>query len=392
LLPDDLRDAQRANASRASIRAFLRLLQGAHPDEASRAQFQRRAAERAAEGVPLPVLLRTYTIGARVVFEALCREARPDESGALAEIAQVLLAGQDEVIADVARAYRDELAALGSARRDRRRELVRDLVVGSAAPDPAAIEEFRLGAGAIVLAVRLGPLDPPQEGVDQPVPKVAGALDDGAADRDEAQISIRRRLLRFQAALDGHYGRPVPALLEHSGGHVLIPRLGAVPVAGCVPQSPHTPVPGAQLAALLSEVWEGQVRIAAVGADRPDRIGAAARTASEVLRLVCVLRRGPGVYELDDVLLEYHLTRRDESADRLGALLDPLAGRPDLLRTVRVFLEESYDRRRTARRLGLHPNTVDNRLARVTELTGLDPATPRGVALLMTTLALHDLQ
>ncbi|HVT69440.1 MAG TPA: hypothetical protein VHF26_16940, partial [Trebonia sp.] len=118
LLPDDLRDAERANTSRESIRAFLRMLQGEPADEASREQFRRRAAERAAEGVPLPVLLRTYTIGARVLFEALRQEARSDEAAALTDIAQVLLAGQDEVIADVARAYRDELAALGSARRD----------------------------------------------------------------------------------------------------------------------------------------------------------------------------------------------------------------------------------------------------------------------------------
>jgi DNA-binding PucR family transcriptional regulator len=58
---------------------------------------------------------------------------------------------------------------------------------------------------------------------------------------------------------------------------------------------------------------------------------------------------------------------------------------------VRIFLEEQHDRRRTARRLALHPNTVDNRLARVAELTGLDPSTPRGVTLLVTALALRDL-
>jgi len=56
-----------------------------------------------------------------------------------------------------------------------------------------------------------------------------------------------------------------------------------------------------------------------------------------------------------------------------------------------VYLQEHYDRRRAAQRLSLHPNTVDNRLARTTELTGLDPSTPRGVALLLAALAVRDL-
>ena len=37
--------------------------------------------------------------------------------------------------------------------------------------------------------------------------------------------------------------------------------------------------------------------------------------------------------------------------------------------------------RARARVLGLHPDPVDCRLARVTELTGLDPGTPRDAAL-----------
>ena len=39
-------------------------------------------------------------------------------------------------------------------------------------------------------------------------------------------------------------------------------------------------------------------------------------------------------------------------------------------------------RRRTAQALGVHANTVDNRLDRVAALTGLDPRTTRGLQLL----------
>ncbi|MFE1173945.1 helix-turn-helix domain-containing protein [Streptomyces sp. NPDC058773] len=40
--------------------------------------------------------------------------------------------------------------------------------------------------------------------------------------------------------------------------------------------------------------------------------------------------------------------------------------------------------------LTLHPNTVDNRLARVSALTGLDLPTPRGTALALAALLLRD--
>lgn len=406
----NLRDAGHVGAVRQAIRFFLRTAQGVSADEDLRQMFRTRAAYRAEQGVPLSTLLRTYTIAAQALFDGLRQEVRDGELAALADVARLLFSMQDEAITEVARAYQEELAALGAARRDRRRELVRDLVEGGPLPDAAALEEFGLDAGAAVLAIRLGRLPASAPIPHQPLPTTSTTTsptpqDPQAQQANTAQsntpqpntaqprltppdvlepafsafeVATRRRLLRLQRTLDGHFGRPIPALLEPSGGHALIP--GSNP-----------PVP-TELSGQLIEVWGDETRIAVAFADRPEQIGSAAAMASEVLRLVCALGRPPGVYTLDDVLLEYHLTRHDESANLLSALLEPLSSRPDLLHTVRVFLDEQYDRRRTARRLGLHPNTVDNRLARVTELTGLDPATPRGVALLMTALALRDLR
>ena len=391
----DLRDAEHLAALRQAIQFFLRTAQGFAANEDLRLLFRRRAAYRAEQGVPLATLLRIYTIAAPALFEELRQELRTDEAAALAEIARLVFSLQDEAIAEVASAYQEELAALGAVRRDRRRELVRDLVAGRAITDVAALEEFGLDAGAAVLAIRLGPLDPADRdisgdpGPGQPSPANPRSKRETAETRistpdaleptfSAIEVAVRRRLLRLQRALDSHFGRPVPALLEQSGGHVLVPGSG--------------PTVSEELSRQMTEVWGDEVRIAVAVADHRELIGSAATTATEVLRLACALGRPQGVYTLDDVLLEYHLTRQDESAHLLSALLDPLASRPDLLHTVRVFLDEQYDRRRTARHLGLHPNTVDNRLARVTELTGLDPATPRGVALLMTALALRDLQ
>lgn len=97
----------------------------------------------------------------------------------------------------------------------------------------------------------------------------------------------------------------------------------------------------------------------------------------------------PGLHRLEDVLLEFHLSRPDESSAAIAALLDPVGDRPELLRTLRTYLETGQDRRGSARLLGLHPNTVDNRLARITDLTGLDLASPRGTALALAALLLR---
>ncbi|WP_237498605.1 helix-turn-helix domain-containing protein [Streptomyces sp. SID4920] len=57
---------------------------------------------------------------------------------------------------------------------------------------------------------------------------------------------------------------------------------------------------------------------------------------------------------------------------------------------MRAYLRHQHDRRVTAHHLGLHPNTVDNRLARITHLTDIDTATPHGNALALTALLLCD--
>ncbi|MCP9953432.1 helix-turn-helix domain-containing protein [Actinomadura madurae] len=96
------------------------------------------------------------------------------------------------------------------------------------------------------------------------------------------------------------------------------------------------------------------------------------------------------MHRLDDVLLEYHLSRPGESADRIAALLDPLDDHPHLLETLRTHLGSRQQRRATATALGVHPNTVDNRIAKATELTGLDLTTPHGTALALAALLLKQ--
>ncbi|GAA3670846.1 hypothetical protein GCM10022224_038850 [Nonomuraea antimicrobica] len=80
------------------------------------------------------------------------------------------------------------------------------------------------------------------------------------------------------------------------------------------------------------------------------------------------------MYRLSDVLLEYQLTRPTAASRGLAALLDPLDGVPNLLLTLEAYLRHGRARRATAAGLHIHPNTLDYRLRRVAELTGLNPA------------------
>jgi GAF domain-containing protein len=57
--------------------------------------------------------------------------------------------------------------------------------------------------------------------------------------------------------------------------------------------------------------------------------------------------------------------------DALGPLLGDDDGMADLLKTLRVFFDNSRSVRRSAQQLGVHENTIRYRLARVEELTGL---------------------
>ncbi|NNN38338.1 helix-turn-helix domain-containing protein, partial [Streptomyces sp. S3(2020)] len=186
-------------------------------------------------------------------------------------------------------------------------------------------------------------------------------------------VAQRRLVRRVQTELDREFGAEVPAVLDARGGFAVVPHARDVSEG----------LPGA-----LREAADPGLRLAVTLAPDPAGVPHAAYVAAEIVRVARACGRPPGVHRLDDVLLEYHLSRPSDGSDRIAALLAPLADRPDLLDTLRTHLGQRQDRRATARLLGLHPNSVDNRLARITELTGLDLGAPRDAALALAALLL----
>ncbi|MEU9096021.1 helix-turn-helix domain-containing protein [Streptomyces sp. NPDC087901] len=356
-LPADVKDVEIAATVRNGLRLFLRRVRDTQGRAGDYTLFRERAAQRADEGMPLHTLLRSHSTGVYVLWQTLREEATSGEEGALIELVDFLLQGHEAIIGAVAETYLDEQAALFAERREHHRSLVRGLLDGSL-PPTRAFEELGLEGPSLVVHLHV------PRGQDPAAPAVAD----------------RRQVRRIQTVLDRVLGTEAVSLLSGDGGHVIAPQR--------VDDTDGTRA-CEKLATRLRQVCGPDVRCAAVTAASPRDVPAAARTATDIVRVARACGRPAGPHRMDDILLEYHLSRRDESSDRIAALLDPVGDRPELIETLRVHLEHRHDRRSTARRLGLHPNTVDNRLARITELTGLDISSPHGNALALAALLLR---
>lgn len=356
-LPADVKDVEIAATVRSGLRLFLRRVRDPGGRAGDFSLFRERAAQRADEGMPLHTLLRTHSAGAYVLWQALRAEATDGERGALIELVDFLLRGHEAIIGAVAETYLDEQAALFAERREHHRSLVRGLLDGSL-PPARAFEELGLEGRSLVVHLHFARRQAPA------APDVAD----------------RRRVRRIQTVLDRSFGTGAVSLLGVDGGQVIAPQRADDPDGARTCE---------ELFTRLRQVCGDTVRLAPVAAATARDVPAAARTAADIVRVARACGRPPGPHRMDDVLLEYHLSRRNESSDRIAALLDPVGDRPELVETLRVHLELGHDRRSTARHLGLHPNTVDNRLARITELTGLDIASARGNALALAALLLR---
>lgn len=344
-LPREQLDGEIVEICADNLRVFFATLaEDRLPTEEELAEPRLSAARRAQERVPLDAVLTAYHVGGRIGWAELRAEARPDETEALLAAADGVQRYVQAVTREVATAYLEEQQAIHGEERDARRALVAALLSG----EPAEALAARLGVGLAgtwtVLALDLG-LHP-----------------DEAAEGVSAAVAGRRKVRRVQEGLDRFAGGPALGSLDAAGGVVLLPR--PVDVA---------------LVASLAEAAGAPVRAAAATAPY-EGLAAAGAQAREVLRLAS--SRPPGLYGLGDVLLEYQLTRPSEALPLLAAPLAALDRNPDLVTTLETYLAENQDRRRTAAALHVHPNTLDYRIKRIVELTGLDPATTEGLTLL----------
>ena len=335
---------------RRYLQRVLEILSGAAGDpdgDDVAAEIGRRRAE---QGVPLEVMLRTFRLGGRIVWEAIVEQAHADRAdpdvvlGAATSMWTVI----DGLSSTLSTSYRN--TELERLRRDdqRRHALVEDLLSGRARDAAFAqrtAKELDLPTGGRYLVV------------------VAEMRADGSfalSGQHDALGGVHIRSV-WQVRADTLVGLVALEQRDPAGALDVLRPLAR----GRVAASPE--VRG------LAEV--GLAHQLAVTAMGTVPHGAA--------QLVSLDRHYP-----EALLVQSPELARRLLDSQLGPLLElPVKERDMLLETLTAWLEENCSTANAALRLHCHRNTVLNRLRQVTELTALDITRPKDAARAL--LALH---
>jgi PucR C-terminal helix-turn-helix domain len=367
MLPREQLEGEISQITTGAMRLFFNSLRSSEPIfDDDLIEIRGSAARRAEERVPLDAVLAAYHIGGRIGWEALVEGATEDERDDLIVAAGRVLEFVHQVTGAVASAYLEERQSIYGEERDALRAVASALLAGEAADKLAARVGLTVASAYVVLEMSIG------EHTDEGEHGVGGA------------VAARRKLRRVQGRLERWAGQPVLGLLEPAGGPVLI---------ATTPEEADKLVVGlAELLTDLNSAAGAPVTAGVAVAATVAALVGATRQAADVLALAMGLGRGPGAYSLGDVLLEYQLSRPSDALPALALLLEPLERNPDLVLTLETYLAHDLDRRGTAAALHVHPNTLDYRLRRVVDLTGIDPSTSRGLQLVGAALAARRLR
>ncbi|MBW1600007.1 CdaR family transcriptional regulator [Streptomyces sp. JJ38] len=375
LPPEELR-TEITRIAHQTIHGFVGVLRsGELPGPEELAVIRESAARRAEEGLRLDSVISAYHLGAQVCMDSVAPRARPQDVESVLRLSRMVVAYLQRVTAAGVGGYFQERQAAFGVEHAAQQALLEALLAGAPAQEAADRAGIRLPGRFLVLSLDVGAhADERTPGVD---PLIAG----------------RRKLRRLRVELERHVRDVVLSALSVDGGTALLPVREETPGGtadeglGAVPDGVREWAAG--VLAHMTRV-SGAAITAGVTVTPPDGVREGARLAAEVRKVAQAAGRPPGLYRLSDVLLEYQLTRPGPALDQLSALLAPLAGKPELLATLRAYLSGGMDRRGTAERLSIHPNTLDYRLRRVTALTGLDAARPADLARVQAALAAYD--
>ncbi|MGW4364296.1 PucR family transcriptional regulator [Nocardia takedensis] len=322
----------------------------------------RDAASRwARQSVPLGAVLSAYHEGLRIAFGMVTAHAGAEDVREVMAATDLLLALLAAITAEISEVYLDEQQVADREHQTAAQTVASALLGGRGAEAPARQAGIPIAAAYQVVALAVA------EHPDETDP------------RADPTVVARRTLRRLQSRLASALESRALALLSPEGGTLLIPADGDGPLL--------TP----EILTLLSEAAQVPLRAAVVDSVT-DEVPAAARQAHELLGLVQVGARGPGLYRMADLAVEYQLTRGGPAGHRIATVLDPLDDHPELFATMRAYLGNDMNRRLTARQLYVHPNTVDYRLRRIAQLTPIDLATSAGISQAAIALLARDLE
>ncbi|KPM52463.1 hypothetical protein ACG83_29395 [Frankia sp. R43] len=370
-LPEEELRGDITQTTRTCIRLFTHMLRtGEPPAHGQLRELRESAGQRADEGVPLEALIDAYHLGAEVCVDRVIATVEPGDLPAILTVQRLLLRYLRTIISEVSAGYLEARLAAIHEEQDARRAMLSALLTASPAEIAARRAAVRLPASYAVISLEIAPHP------DELNPAV------------DALVAARRKLRRIRTELEG--GAPAVVLhgLSPDGGLVLVPlddAVGARPTENLAERSwgALSSLVGQLGRAARAEITGGVVPA------RPDAVAPAARLATEICQIARVSGRPAGIYQLGDVAFDYQLTRPGPARDYLASRLQPLANRPDLLETLRVFLACGLDRRRAAGRLHVHPNTVDYRVRKASALTGLDPTSSGDLPMIHAAFTAH---
>lgn len=359
-LPRELLDGDVRRVVRLALGMYATSIDhdGAPSDE-ELAELATSAERRAEEGVPMEMVVAAYFRGAAVASQWAMAQASPDDLDAVRRTADLLISYLERTASAVAAGYARHTETVRAERASARQALTHALLDGEAAEreNAAARAGLRLPAAYLAVAVH------------------AGTHPDETDTTTDRAVASRRKLRRVREELQRHFAEPVLWLPSEEGGLALVPAA--------------SPSDTARLRGALPAVERAAgtpLHVALTGADLP-RVAAAATLAREVLEVVLSCGFPPGAWQLEDVAVEYQLTRPSPALELLRSRLAALEAFPELSATLSAYLSTGLRRRQTARALGVHPNTVDNRLRRVASITGLDPTRPDDLPAIRAALA-----
>jgi hypothetical protein len=346
-LPPEVIAAQVLHPVQRNLDLVARLLAEARPpEEADLGELLQSVARRAEERVPLANILGAYYAGIETSWHELTALAEPGEARELGEIGDEIMAILSVMTLAVTETYVETATAMTGRERDARARLMTAILANEDTDEDWGEAGLVRWRERTVAVWRNHPKRP--------------------RDAATTEVTARRLARDVRQAVEDRWGAASIVSFSSNSGVLLLPgRVDPEPI-------------GEALGGVLRGKWYiGHAQ----AADGPGT-GAAHSAAESCADVPERLDYPSGVYGLKQLLTEVQATRPGPARAALLEVLVGLEDHADLLATLAAHIEEGGRRTETAKRLHIHPNTLDYRLRRIRELTGVDPVERDGAQLL----------
>ncbi|MEV0686721.1 helix-turn-helix domain-containing protein [Nocardia sp. NPDC050378] len=300
----------------------------------------------AEERIPLRMSVKAFFGGVHQLWREIAAQAEPADLPDLISLSDLLLDLLEHLNIIMAETHADVVQSIFGTEREARRELSSALLHGGPAEELAIRADISLADEYDLLAVQI-PVG------DRRIPIA-----------DEAVA--RRRVRVATEILDDLSGMSPLHTFDGTTGYVLLPP----------PPGGDDAVRYGHVAGELSQRLGTPVVVIEFHAVARTRLPTAVLEIKELSELAVSLGKPSGTYTLDDLMLEYQLTRPGPARDRLATRIVPLLEHPHLLEALQAHIRYGWDRKSAAAAVHLHPNSFSYRLRRVADLTGFDPSDP----------------